>query len=210
MRTERAGPPPTRRGTWSFARTSSRSRACSRAGRRRVTKAASSRRSWTNRPTISTAGWQPNWSLACPPPAVTDLGAQPTELCGAAAASPPGKPLFGQPRGLATLFFTEMWERFTYYGMRAILILFMVSAVSQGGLGIDDKTASSIYGLFVAGSYLFSLFGGWIADRLIGGQLAVIGGGVFIMRGNVLLAFGTTQVFFMGLASIALGVGLLK
>jgi len=142
---------------------------------------------------------------------VTDLGSQPTELCGAAASSPPpGKTLFGQPRGLATLFFTEMWERFTYYGMRAILILFMVSAVSQGGLGIDDKTASSIYGLFVAGSYLFSLLGGWIADRLVGGQRAVIGGGVFIMLGNVLLAFGITQVFFMGLASIALGVGLLK
>ena len=141
---------------------------------------------------------------------MTDLGVQPTELYGAAASSPAGKTLFGQPRGLATLFFTEMWERFTYYGMRAILILFMVSAVSQGGLGIDDKTASSIYGLFVAGSYLFSLFGGWIADRLIGGPRAVIGGGVFIMLGNLLLAFGITQVFFIGLASIALGVGLLK
>ena len=103
-----------------------------------------------------------------------------------------------------------MWERFTYYGMRAILILFMVSAVSQGGLGIDDKTASSIYGLFVAGSYLFSLLGGWIADRLVGGQRAVIAGGLFIMLGNVMLAFGIPQIFFTGLASIALGVGLLK
>lgn len=122
----------------------------------------------------------------------------------------PGETLFGQPRGLATLFLTEMWERFTYYGMRAILILFMVSAVSQGGLGIDDKTASSIYGLFVAGSYLFSLLGGWIADRLVGGQRAVIAGGLFIMLGNVMLAFGIPQIFFTGLASIALGVGLLK
>jgi POT family proton-dependent oligopeptide transporter len=103
-----------------------------------------------------------------------------------------------------------MWERFTYYGMRAILILFMVSAVSQGGLGIDDRTASSIYGLFVAGSYLFSLLGGWIADRLVGGQRAVIAGGLFIMLGNVMLAFGVPQIFFTGLASIALGVGLLK
>ena len=68
---------------------------------------------------------------------MNDLGASPRELRGAAAANPPGKTLFGQPRGLATLFFTEMWERFTYYGMRAILILFMVSAVSQGGLGIE-------------------------------------------------------------------------
>jgi proton-dependent oligopeptide transporter, POT family len=83
---------------------------------------------------------------------VNDLGSPPRELHGAAASSLPGKTLFGQPRGLATLFFTEMWERFTYYGMRAILILFMVSAVSQGGLGMNDRTASSIYGLFVAGS----------------------------------------------------------
>jgi POT family proton-dependent oligopeptide transporter len=141
---------------------------------------------------------------------VNDTGPQAADSGGPAAVSPPGKTLFGQPRGLATLFFTEMWERFTYYGMRAILILFMVSAVSQGGLGIDDKTASSIYGLFVAGSYLFSLLGGWIADRLVGGQRAVIGGAVFIMLGNAMLAFGITQVFFMGLASIALGVGLLK
>jgi POT family proton-dependent oligopeptide transporter len=122
----------------------------------------------------------------------------------------PRKTLFGQPRGLATLFFTEMWERFTYYGMRAILVLFMVATVSKGGLGIDDKTASSIFGLFVAGSYLLSLFGGWIADHLIGAQRAVVVGGVFIIVGNVLLASGTTQVFFVGLVSIAFGVGLLK
>jgi POT family proton-dependent oligopeptide transporter len=120
------------------------------------------------------------------------------------------KTLFGQPRGLATLFFTEMWERFTYYGMRAILILFMVSAVSAGGLGIDDKTASSIFGLFVAGSYLLSLFGGWLADTLIGAQRAVLGGGVFIMAGNAMLASGRTQVFFLGLVLIAFGVGMLK
>jgi proton-dependent oligopeptide transporter, POT family len=146
---------------------------------------------------------------------VNDTGLQAADSGAAAAGeraavSLPGRTLFGQPRGLATLFFTEMWERFTYYGMRAILILFMVSAVSQGGLGIDDTTASSIYGLFVAGSYLLSLLGGWIADRLVGGQRAVIGGAVFIMLGNAMLAFGITQVFFMGLASIALGVGLLK
>jgi proton-dependent oligopeptide transporter, POT family len=122
----------------------------------------------------------------------------------------PVQTLFGQPRGLATLFFTEMWERFTYYGMRAILILFMVSTASDGGLGIEDKTASSIYGLFVAASYLLSLLGGWIADTLIGAQRAVLCGGVFIMLGNAMLASGTTQVFFVGLLLIALGVGLLK
>lgn len=125
-------------------------------------------------------------------------------------SSQPIKTLFGQPRGLATLFFTEMWERFTYYGMRAILILFMVATVSDGGLGIEDKTASSIYGLFVAASYLLSLLGGWIADTLIGGQRAVLCGGVLITVGNAMLASGATQVFFLGLTSIAFGVGLLK
>jgi proton-dependent oligopeptide transporter, POT family len=125
-------------------------------------------------------------------------------------ARQPVKTLFGQPRGLATLFLTEMWERFTYYGMRAILVLFMVGTLTDGGLGIGDKTASSIYGLFVAGSYLFSILGGWIADNLIGAQRAVVGGGVFIMVGNAMLASGTTQVFFLGLTSITFGVGLLK
>jgi POT family proton-dependent oligopeptide transporter len=120
------------------------------------------------------------------------------------------KTLFGQPRGLATLFFTEMWERFTYYGMRAVLILFMVATVSDGGLGIEDKTASSIYGLFVASSYLLSLLGGWIADKLIEAQRAVVSGAVFIMVGNAMLASAITQVFFLGLILIAFGVGFLK
>jgi POT family proton-dependent oligopeptide transporter len=118
--------------------------------------------------------------------------------------------LFGQPRGLATLFMTEMWERFTYYGMRAILVLFMVATLADGGLGIEDRTASSIYGLFVAGSYLFSILGGWIADTLIGAQRAVLCGGVLIVLGNALLTSAMRPVFFSGLALITLGVGLLK
>jgi POT family proton-dependent oligopeptide transporter len=122
----------------------------------------------------------------------------------------PERTIFGQPSGLATLFLTEMWERFTHYGMRAILVLFMVSAVADGGLGIDDRTGSSIYGLFVASCYLLSLFGGWIADRLIGAQRAVICGGVLITLGNAMLASGTPQVFFLGLTAIIFGVGLLK
>jgi proton-dependent oligopeptide transporter, POT family len=121
-----------------------------------------------------------------------------------------GPQLFGQPRGLATLFMTEMWERFTYYGMRAILILFMAGAVADGGLGIDDKTANAIYGLYIAATYLLAPLGGWIADRLMGQQRAVFWGGVLIMLGNGLLAAGDTQLFFMGLLVIVLGVGLLK
>src|SRR5471032_1744611 len=95
---------------------------------------------------------------------------------------------FGHPRGLATLFFTEMWERFTYYGMRALLVLFLVGAIAHGGFGIDDKTATAIYGLYTAGVYLAALPGGWIADRVIGAQRAVIAGGVLITAGNAILA----------------------
>jgi POT family proton-dependent oligopeptide transporter len=121
-----------------------------------------------------------------------------------------GKTIFGQPRGLATLFLTEMWERFTYYGMRGVLILFMAAAVSKGGLGLDDKTASAIYGMYIGGTYLFGLLGGWIADRLLGAQRAVVAGGVFIVAGNVMLALGSVDVFFLGLLVITIGVGLLK
>jgi proton-dependent oligopeptide transporter, POT family len=121
-----------------------------------------------------------------------------------------GGTFFGQPRGLATLFFTEMWERFTYYGMRAVLILFLVGAVSTGGLGFDDQTASSIYGLYICATYVFSLLGGWIADRLIGPQRAVVAGAVLIIAGNALLAAGQREIFFVGLLVIVLGVGLLK
>ena len=120
------------------------------------------------------------------------------------------KTLFGQPRGLATLFLTEMWERFTYYGMRAILILYMVGAVSHGGLGIPDKTASAIYGMYVGGAYLTGLLGGWLADRLLGAQRAVMAGALFIIVGNAALIVGHTGVFFTGLLVIAVGVGLLK
>ena len=128
----------------------------------------------------------------------------------AALAPPASATILGQPRGLATLFLTEMWERFTYYGIQAVLILFMVAAVSGGGLALDDRTASSIYGLFLGSTYLLGLLGGWIADRLLGAQRAVVSGGIFITAGNLLLAFGSTAVFFLGLLVIALGIGLLK
>jgi POT family proton-dependent oligopeptide transporter len=109
------------------------------------------------------------------------------------------------------LFFTEMWERFTYYGMRAVLVLFLVGAVSSGGFGIDDKTAAAIYGLYTAGVYLAALPGGWIADRLIGARRAVLIGGIGIALGNALLAASTTpRGFYLGLVVIVLGVGLLK
>ena len=128
----------------------------------------------------------------------------------AVQALPAEAEFLGQPRGLFTLFFTEMWERFTYYGMRAMLILFMVDAVSHGGLGIDDRTASSIYGLYLACGYLLALLGGYIADRLIGQQRAVLTGGILIMIGNATLVSGSAQVFFLGLLINVFGIGLLK
>src|SRR5260221_2716762 len=80
---------------------------------------------------------------------------------------------FGHPRGLATLFFTEMWERFSYYGMRALLILFMVAGVDKGGLGFGVAKSGAIYGLYTAMVYLFGLPGGWIAERSLGQRRGV-------------------------------------
>lgn len=118
--------------------------------------------------------------------------------------------LFGHPRGLATLFLTEMGERFTYYGMRALLVLFLADA-TQGGFGLDDKTATAIYGLYISASYILCLPGGWIADRLLGARQSVFYGGILITIGNLLLAFGANpQTFFGGLVVIVCGVGLLK
>lgn len=95
-----------------------------------------------------------------------------------------GPSMFGHPRGLMTLFFTEMWERFSYYGMRALLILFMTTAVIDGGLGFDDKTSGAIYGLYTMGVYLLALPGGWLADRLFGLKKSVWYGGIIIALGH--------------------------
>ncbi|MGH8516921.1 MAG: peptide MFS transporter, partial [Panacagrimonas sp.] len=118
----------------------------------------------------------------------------------------------GHPRGLATLFFTEMWERFSYYGMRAILVLAMVAAVdgNNPGLGLTTEAATAIYGLYTASVYLASLPGGWIADRLIGQRNAVFWGGVIIACGHFSMAANTHVSFYVGLVLIALGTGLLK
>ena len=120
------------------------------------------------------------------------------------------KTWFGHPAGLSTLFFTELWERFSYYGMRALLVLFMVDAIQTGGMGLDDKTASSIYGLYTAFVYLAALPGGWIADRLLGAQRSVWIGGLIIAAGHFTLAIPSTQTFFLGLVLVVIGTGLLK
>ena len=87
-----------------------------------------------------------------------------------------------QPSGLRTLFFTEMWERMSYYGMRALLVLFMVDAVEKGGLGFNDENATAIYGLYSAAVYLVALPGGWIGDRLLGAQRSIWFGGIIMSR----------------------------
>jgi POT family proton-dependent oligopeptide transporter len=117
---------------------------------------------------------------------------------------------FGHPRGLSTLFFMEMWERFSYYGMRALLILFMIATVSKGGLGFPVSKAGAIYGLYTAMVYLLSLPGGWMADRILGHRRAVLWGGVVIALGHFSMAVPTLGSFYTGLALIVLGTGLLK
>ena len=117
---------------------------------------------------------------------------------------------FGHPRGLSTLFFTEMWERFSYYGMRAILVLFMTNAIATGGMELDDVTATAIYGLYTAAVYIVALPGGWVADRLLGLRRAVFWGGVAIAAGHFTLAIPSTLSFYLGLILIVIGTGLLK
>jgi POT family proton-dependent oligopeptide transporter len=120
------------------------------------------------------------------------------------------KGFFGHPRGLATLFMTELWERFSYYGIRALLILFMTAGAAAGGLGFDVARASAIYGLYTAMVYMLSLPGGWVADRILGLRRSVLWGGVLIALGNFTLAVPQLTFFYLGLAVIAVGTGLLK
>jgi len=118
--------------------------------------------------------------------------------------------IFGHPRGLSTLFFTEFWERFSYYGMRSILILYMTASVANGGLGFDKPHASTLYGSYTMWVYLTGLPGGLTADRLLGARLAVLLGGVVIIFGHVAMVFHSMPFFYGGLTLIAIGTGLLK
>nr|WP_010133663.1 peptide MFS transporter [Microbulbifer agarilyticus] len=117
---------------------------------------------------------------------------------------------FGHPKGLSTLFFTEMWERMSYYGMRALLVLFMTASLQQEGLAFTVAAATAIYGLYTGAVYFLGLPGGWIADRLLGGQRTVWYGGIIIMCGHIVLAIPSENTFFIGLILVATGTGLLK
>lgn len=116
---------------------------------------------------------------------------------------------FGHPRGLATLFFTEMWERFSYYGMRTILILFLVDK-TRGGLGWSDDRAGAVYGLYTAMVYLMCLGGGWVADRLTGQRRAVLIGGILIAAGEFCLFISSEVTLYVGLVLLMFGTGMLK
>jgi POT family proton-dependent oligopeptide transporter len=120
---------------------------------------------------------------------------------------------FGQPRGLSTLFFTEMWERFSYYGIRPLLVLFMTAALGSGGFGFTRPVASSIVGIYAASVYLASLPGGWIADRWLGLRRSIWWGGVLIALGHLSIALSAIfahRAFFLGLILIVMGTGMLK
>ncbi|MFC4872981.1 peptide MFS transporter [Negadavirga shengliensis] len=140
-----------------------------------------------------------------------------------------GPELFGHPKGLMTLFFTEMWERFSYYGMRALLILFMTAPATAGGLGFDDRSSGAIYGLYSMAVYLLALPGGWLADRLLGLKKSIWYGGIIITLGHFTMALPglvgwlvkeadlrsaptglDLQTFFLGLVLIVIGTGMLK
>ncbi|HLF20120.1 MAG TPA: peptide MFS transporter [Bacteroidota bacterium] len=114
------------------------------------------------------------------------------------------------PKGLATLFFTELWERFSYYGMRAILVLYMITPVTAGGLGFDIVAATSLYGTYTMSVYFTNLPGGFIADRLLGARLSVLIGGIIIACGHFSMIFHSLPFFYTGLVLISLGTGLLK
>ena len=119
------------------------------------------------------------------------------------------KAFFGHPIGLAILFFTEMWERFSYYGMRALLVLFVTSKVS-GGYGWTNNEALTLYGWYTMMVYVMSIPGGIIADRVLGQKKTVMLGGALLVIGHLLLAVDSKIAFFGGLAFIVLGVGGLK
>jgi POT family proton-dependent oligopeptide transporter len=117
---------------------------------------------------------------------------------------------FGHPRGLATLFFTEMWERFSYYGMRALLILFMTAPIDKGGLGFGVAKGGAVYGFYTAMVYLLCLAGGWVADRITGQRRSVLYGGILICAGEFCLATPSLATFYIGLVLLMAGTGLLK
>jgi len=135
-----------------------------------------------------------------------------TAVDGSGASSTPvlDTGFFGHPRGLSTLFFTEMWERFSYYGMRALLTLYMTKSVVDGGLGFDEAYSGVIYATYTSSVWYLPLVGGWLADKFLGARRAVLIGGIIIACGHYSMAFDSKPTFYAALILIAFGTGLLK
>ncbi len=134
-----------------------------------------------------------------------------TSLPSVKLSAPPARgPFASQPRGLSTLFFVELWERFSYYGMRALLVLFMVTPRAEGGLGLGTGEAATLYGSYTMAVYMLSIAGGFIADRVMGARAAVLVGGSVIALGHYALAIPAEPAFYAGLVLVALGTGLFK
>ncbi|MFR9711153.1 peptide MFS transporter [Paenibacillus sp. MB22_1] len=125
--------------------------------------------------------------------------------------SVPQRGFFGHPKGLFTLFFTEFWERFSYYGMKAILTYYMYYELSRGGLGMEESVALAIMSIYGSLVYMSGIIGGWFADRIFGESKAVFYGGILIMLGHIALAIPeSVPLFFVSMVLIVLGTGLLK
>ena len=125
----------------------------------------------------------------------------------------PDKAFFGHPKPLQGLFFTELWERFSYYGIQPLLILYMIAMVNEGGLALDRPTAAAIVGLFAGSMYLMTVFGGWVADNWLGQARAVWYGSIIIALGHLSIALSSLfnqSFFYLGLVLIVLGTGLFK
>src|SRR6266496_2536735 len=134
----------------------------------------------------------------------------PIDGTGAASASVNDRGFFGHPRGLSTLFFTEMWERFSFYGLRAILFLYMTTEIAKGGLAFPRPYAGLIMATYASSVYWTPLIGGWLADKWLGARRAVLIGGIIIACGHFSMAIETMPNFYLGLTLIALGTGFLK
>ncbi len=134
----------------------------------------------------------------------------PVDATGASNTSVTDRGFFGHPRGLSTLFFTEMWERFSFYGLRAILFLYMTTELAKGGLAFETHYAGLIMGTYTSGVYWTPLLGGWIADKWLGARRAVLVGGIIIACGHFSMAIKSMPNFYLGLALIAIGTGFLK
>src|SRR5713101_6992666 len=133
-----------------------------------------------------------------------------TDLVAEGQTAPDTTGIGGHPSGLSTLFFTEMWERFSYYGMRALLTLYMTKSLAEGGLAFDEKYASMIYATYVSSVWYLPLVGGWLADKILGARRAVLIWGIVIACGHYSMAINTLPNFYIGLVLIAIGTGLLK